>query len=196
VEPRGNQLPEFLAGATPDLIARRENENLVIEVKRSPTEADREQLSTIADRISRQPGWRFILMAPRATDDTTELTSSDESAIHELLREADIVSRLNLPASALMSAWAAAEGAVRLRLSRSGIPVPRADTATLVRTLASEGLITDDDFHLLNDAYQLRSAVAHGRQPVRDEIASRAERTARDLVQFASRVLSELRSAA
>jgi hypothetical protein len=159
---------------------------------------DRQQLSVIAQRIAQQPGWQFVLMAPRTADDTemTELTVADESAIRELLKEADAISQLNMPAAALMSAWAATEGAVRLLLIRSDIRVDRGDTATLVRTLASEGLITDDDFRLLNDAYRFRSAIAHGRQPVRDEVASRAQRTTQDLVQFASRILTELRSAA
>jgi hypothetical protein len=198
VEPRGHELPDFLSDAAPDLIARRQHENIVIEAKRSPSKADREQISVIAARIAQQPGWQFVLMAPRAPDDTetTELTMADESAIRELLQEADAIARLNMPAAALMSAWAATEGAVRLLIIRSGIRVDRGDAATLVRALASEGLISDVDFHLLNDAHRFGGAIAHGRQAVRDEVASRAQRTTQDLVQFASRILTELRSAA
>ena len=198
VEPRGSELPAFLADATPDLIAHRENEHLVIEVTRSPKDADREQLGIIAERIARQAGWQFVLMAPRAQEetDTSELTTADESAIRELLKEADAISQLDMPAAALMAAWAAAEGAARLVITRSGIRVSRSDTASLVRTLASEGLITDDDFRLLNDAHRLRSAIAHGRQPVRGDAVSRAQKSTQDLIQFASRMLTELRSAA
>ena len=198
VEPRGSELPVFLADAMPDLIAHRENEHLVIEVKRSPKDADREQLRILAERIAQQAGWQFVLMAPGREEqsDTSELTTADESAIRELLKEADAISQLSMPAAALMSAWAAAEGAARLVITRSGIRVSRSDTASLVRTLASEGLITDEDFRLLNDARQLRSAIAHGRQPVRGDAASRAQQATRDLIQFASRMLAELRPAA
>src|SRR5207302_1651701 len=103
-------LPDFLTGATPDLIARRPGGSLVVEVKRSPTDVDHAQVQAIAQRIAKEPGWQFVLMAPGAPDenDPADITKVDEAAIRELLREASAVSQLDMPAAALMCAWAAA----------------------------------------------------------------------------------------
>lgn len=198
VEPRGADLPDFLSDATPDLIARRHDKNLVVEVKRFTRDVDQVQLKTIAQRIAKEPGWQFVLMAPGAADENgpSDVTTIDEAGVRELLREANAVSQLDVPAAALLCAWAAAEAAARLLITRSGIRVPRSDTATLMRSLVSEGMVTDDDFRLLNDAYSLRSSIAHGRSPVRNERANHVKQTTRALIAFASRMLTELPTAA
>jgi uncharacterized protein YutE (UPF0331/DUF86 family) len=198
VEPRGADLPDFLVGATPDLIARRQDRNVVVEVKRSPKDVDRNQVEAISQLIAKQPGWQLVLMAPGMPDeiDPAELTTVDEAAIRELIREADAVSQLGMPPAALMCAWAAAEAAARLLVTRSGIRSQRSDTASLIRTLVSEGMVTDDEFRLLNDSYRFRSAIAHGRSPIRDEVAHYAKQVTQELIAFASRMLTELRTAA
>src|ERR687895_149936 len=77
IEPRGSNLPAFMPDVTPDLIAHRGDEHLVIEVKGSPRDVDRGQLSAIAQRVATQPGWRFVLMASGPDSDATLGTGLD-----------------------------------------------------------------------------------------------------------------------
>src|SRR3954468_13607670 len=88
VEPREKDLPDFLRDATPDLIAEREGEHVVVEVKRSPSDVDRRQLDETSRRIAAHPGWRFVVMAS-APDVRPDELLLDEQGIQRQLREAN-----------------------------------------------------------------------------------------------------------
>lgn len=199
VEPRGQDLPSFLADSTPDMIARRANENVVIEVKSSPEYVDQAQVNAIAHRIAEEPGWQFVLMAPSPNRIAASgaLTTLDEEAIRRLLDEAITLAQSGHATAALMLAWSATEGIVRLLVTRHGLPVDRDDPSTLIRSLASEGYLSDDDFHILNETYRLRSAVAHGRVAVVGSAsADDAVNATQALARLSAGLLSELPASA
>ncbi|MEP6495914.1 MAG: hypothetical protein ABJF01_24755 [bacterium] len=198
VEPNGTDLPLFLAGAIPDMIARRANERLVIEVKNSPSEVDRAQVDTIAQRIANEPGWQFVLMAtgPQRTVDPPESIALDEAGIKGRLDEASALLNTGHVEAALMLAWAATEAVMRLLVAKHHLGIDRDDASTLIRSLVSEGYIDEDGFRLLNEAFRLRSAVAHGRRPIRGDVAADANKTARTLSQLSRSLLQELPASA
>jgi REase_AHJR-like len=176
IEPKGKDLPEFLADATPDMIANRANEYLVIEVKRAPKAVDPEQVAAISKRLAAHPGWRLVLMAPeppyRGID--SDLLTLDEQSIKDRFDEASTLIAQGHAEAALMLAWSATEALLRLIASRYKVKTDRLDPAALLRALASEGVLNSDDLHQLNSTYQMRSAFAHGLRPSRvdmDELA-------------------------
>jgi HEPN domain-containing protein len=196
LEPRGASLPDFISDATPDIIAHRGDEHLIIEVKGSPHQGDRGQLHAIARRVAEQPGWRFVLMATGPQPDTTpdsELNLLDEQSIRRRFDEANsLVERGHLEA-AFMLAWASIEALLRLLLVRDGLAPPRADPASLLRTAASEGLIGREEFARLNDAYRLRSAFVHGFRPSPGDYSREAVAATKALSTISESLLAELR---
>src|SRR3982750_3337660 len=149
VEPRGSDLPAFLAADAPDLIAQRDDEHLVIQVKQSPNVVDFPQLNSIRDRVSHQPGWRFVLMAAKPTGSdflTGNLAPLDEAGIKENLSQAESLAKSGYAAAALMLAWSATEGLLRLLLSDLPEGSVSVAPAFLVRSASSDGLIAADDF--------------------------------------------------
>jgi hypothetical protein len=198
VEPRGRDLPSFLAHATPDLIARRGDENLVVEVRRLRRDVDPTRLSAVAERVAREPGWRFVLMATRPEDATEdgELATLDEATLRQRLAEADALPEKGHPEAALMVAWAATEGIIRLLVARHRIPIERDDAPVLIRTLASEGYVDEHAFRELNDAFRLRSAVAHGRRSLEHGFTAEAHEATRALARHSQALLRELPASA
>ncbi len=62
--PEPDHLPEFLRGIAPDIIARSQSDNVVIEVKSHASLKGSNDLVSIAELVSGLPGWRFELVVP------------------------------------------------------------------------------------------------------------------------------------
>ena len=58
VEPSPRELPEFLRMLAPDMIARRDGENIVVEIKTS-SPASFEQVQRLARALEHRAGWRL-----------------------------------------------------------------------------------------------------------------------------------------
>jgi HEPN domain-containing protein len=198
VEPRGHDLPEFLRDATPDLIAQNSSEHIVIEVKRSPHDVDREQLNLLSQRIASQPAWRFVVMAdgPDSHPESAEATLLDEQSIKNRFKEANVLLELGHPEAALLLAWGSVEALLRLLATREGAPSPRTDPAALLRTAASEGLVNKEEFASLNQAFRLRSVLVHGLRPSSIDSAVEANRVTQSLSRISESLLAELRESA
>ncbi len=55
--PAPDRLPSFLRGVTPDIVARSDSDNVIIEVKRHASLKGSNDLVNLADRISGYPNW-------------------------------------------------------------------------------------------------------------------------------------------
>lgn len=116
------------------------------------------------------------------------LTPFDAAEIRQRLEEAHALQAAGHTEAALMLAWAAAEAALRLLAERESIPLRRPDTGTLLRELASEGVVDRDRFRQLSDYWRQRSAVAHG---FRTQAVGRPEEM-RDALRRFTELTSEL----
>jgi len=196
IEPRGAALPEFLAGTTPDMIATKDNEHVVVEVKSAPDRVDPEQVRQLANRISRRAGWRFVLMAPKPREQLLpgeDLRPLDDDSIRRRFDEARKLVSSGHVEAALLLAWTAAEATMRL-LSE---PSPdRPDTRSLLRRLASEGVLDQGTFAALNEAYRLRSSVAHGLTPVRGDVRGQIAAAVESLFVTSQSLLGDRRKSA
>lgn len=165
VEPSGPDLPPFLGDHRPDLIARRGDERLIIELKPALAEAQPELVRGLAERIEREPGWKFVLIATSPAEELLpgeQLPLLESPEVEQHLRQARLLLGSGQQEAALLLAWAAVEGQLRVLAKAEEIPLPRPDTLTLLRQLVSLGLVDREQYRLLTDAYKARSAVAHG----------------------------------
>jgi hypothetical protein len=115
IEPGPSFLPGKLARFRPDILARRGDENLVVEVKLTPDPAGGGEMRELAEAVRERPGWRFRLAtAPR--DLAAAPWTIEEAA--QRVDEAEALGREGHAELAVTLLVAAAE-AVGRRLGRS-----------------------------------------------------------------------------
>jgi len=166
VEPSGADLPDFVREYTPDLIAKRGKDCLIIEIKQPRPDAERDRIRAIAERVQSQPGWRFVLISPQERPPnviTAEAVQTpDDKYVRALAQDARRLLNEAHYEAALLLAWSAVEGAMRVAASRANVDVKRPDTWSLMRELVSVGLLDRHRYTQLSDVFRWRSALAHG----------------------------------
>jgi len=164
VEPRGSDLPEFLRDFQPDLIARGPAESVVVEVKLSTRTSAAERLRDIAEKVSRQPGWRFSLVFfnPEHPDEISEAQAAPLSLVEERARNATALFQAGQTEAAFLLFWSALEGVLRALADRAQLPLASLPTSTLIRELYSAGEISRDQFESLLSLLPARNRLVHG----------------------------------
>jgi REase_AHJR-like len=164
VEPEAPQLPGPLAGFRPDLVARKGDEVVVIEVK-SRASLDQPRLQELAEAVRGQPGWRFelVLLRPEPGPPGTKAWNAEDVAYN--LQQVEKLLRSSHQEAALLLAWSAAEATLRLLANRERLALEREDAPYLLKLLATRAVITREQHDRLWDVMELRNAVAHGHKP-------------------------------
>lgn len=146
---QGGGLPAFLEGFTPDLIAESERDRVVIEVARSDAVRGSNNLVEIAERVSREPGWRFELV----TISSAERVSASPA---EHMAFVENRARLVMSAGHADAAFIYVLGALQVLLqdlaSQHGLRVTKASFTKIVRDLVSRGVISREVFDGLEKA--------------------------------------------
>jgi uncharacterized protein YutE (UPF0331/DUF86 family) len=189
VEPRPEQLPEFLAGFRPDLVARGPNESVVVEVKVGTRTAASERFRELAETIQRQPGWRFSLVVidPRSDEvapPTQQLLARQE--IVDRLGRANELLKTGATDAAFLLMWVAVEALLRHIATREGLPLERVPSSSLMKELFSLGILSRSELEVAQRAFSVRNALVHG------FTTTRLDETSRELAQFAQKLLLEL----
>ena len=165
IEPSGEQLPPFLEGFRPDLIARKDGESLVVEVKVGTRSSAIERYRDLAERVNAEPGWRLVV---HYVPERGPLEIPEEGAALEFEEIADRIGRSDeLHAAgdsdaALVVLWTAVEALLRQHARRDAIPVETLPSNALVKELYSAGEISMEQFDVLEKALKLRNSAAHG----------------------------------
>jgi uncharacterized protein YutE (UPF0331/DUF86 family) len=189
VEPRPEQLPEFLAGFRPDLVARGPNESVVVEVKVGTQTAASERFRELAETIQRQPGWRFSLVVidPRSDEvapPTQQLLARQE--IVDRLGRANELLKTGATDAAFLLMWVAVEALLRHIATREGLPLERVPSSSLMKELFSLGILSRSELEVAQRAFSVRNALVHG------FATTWLDETSRELAQFAPKLLLEL----
>jgi hypothetical protein len=167
--PSKADLPQFLQHFTPDMLAIRDHEKVVVEVaERSDLRKDA-SLSYVAAEVNSQPGWRFdlIVQSPDTSIDPV-FTASTEPTSDDILQLANTAERLVSAGeltAACMVAWSAVEAALRQIATTAGLDLESRAPRYLLNALATEGLIPQDDYSTLISVFRLRNTLAHGLKP-------------------------------
>lgn len=164
VAPRDSDLPEFLRGFQPDLMARGPAESVVVEVKLGTRASAAERLRDIAETVNRQPGWRFSLVYvnPEHPDEISEAQAAPLSLAEERARNAGALLQTGQTEAAFLLFWSALEGVLRTLAERAQLPLASLPTSTLFRELYSAGEITRDQFESLMHLLPTRNRLVHG----------------------------------
>ena len=161
---------DFVPGFRADLLARKDGETLVVEVKTSSSlsrEArNKTRIDDMLEKVGAKDGWSTVLhLVPER-----ERLRSPEGAepfgwedISPRFEDARRVLAAGFPDAALLLAWSAAESAVRLALVDEGIVIKRVTTSGYtIGSAVVNGAITLRDADLLDDVVKYRNAIIHG----------------------------------
>ena len=164
--PNPEDLPDFLRNYRPDMIARRGDEAVIIEVKSrfSLNSSSTQYLRNLTQAVEQHPGWRFELVMTNS-EDVTYSSKAERS-----LQQPEIETRLQVARhlatqhleSAILYSWSLVEATLRLVAEDEGLSLQRFDPLYLVKQLVIEGIVSRSEYQLLMDALSLRNAIAHG----------------------------------
>lgn len=178
-----NELP---SGYIPDLIFRRGDEVIVVELKPAVVHLPLEHLRYIKEAVEKRPNWQFKLyVIPPPLEG--QLPHENIQDADKLLERAQRLNRNGELEAASVLLWMAIETALRTLLTnRQSRPNPGVSGMSMARTLASFGELSDEEIRRINQAAQMRNTSAHGyRVEPREPLPSEIIRLARKLVEKA-----------
>lgn len=164
--PNPEELPDFLNKYRPDMIVRRGEENVVIEVKSrsSLNSSSNQDLRNLAQAVEKHPGWRFELVMTNPEDIMYSLKAEGSLQEHEIESQLQVARQLitQHPESAILYSWSLVEATLRLIAQKEELSLQRFDPLYLVKQLAIEGVISKSEYQLLMNSLLLRNSIAHG----------------------------------
>ena len=157
---------DFLPGFHADLIARKDDEVRVIEVKTRSSLAANPQIGEMARIVDEKRGWTFELRLvgePHRPDIPKDGQPSKATDIDERTDEAKRALAAGLPGAALLLAWSAVEASARRAVVAEGIAEERvAAGGNALDQAVFLGIISRDDYRRLTEVRKQRNALAHG----------------------------------
>jgi hypothetical protein len=164
IEPIGGALPPFLQGFRPDLIAKRPGDNVVVEVKVGTQTSVAERLREVAERVSKEPGWRFsvVFADPDRADPIVDGTTTPLALLERRVNDAHQLIAAGQNEGAFLLLWSALEGVLRLLSERAQLPLTSLPPSMLIRELYSAGELGRDHFEGLMQLLPIRNQLAHG----------------------------------
>jgi hypothetical protein len=162
VQPGVGDMPEFLAGFEPDLIATGSGESVVVEVKARREVENEQTLAAIEAALRNRPGWRFELVIDGSERDLGSLLGTPQ--IWTSLDEANELQQGGHFIASFLLLWSATEGILRLLATRENVDLESLAPGYVTTRLYTLGLIGREQYRVLNEALQLRNQAAHGFQ--------------------------------
>jgi hypothetical protein len=165
-EPSPDLLPFDLEFHQPDLVAKKGQGGVVVDVRESFSAISIGRMVSVAEEVSRHPGWRFLLVT---LDDVDEqgipTTESELLTWEEIYRGVDEVGNLisgNAKVPAMLYLGRIFEAALRRRAIDDNIPVERFPELELLLEMYTFGEIPIHQLDTLEEFLQKRKRVAHG----------------------------------
>lgn len=146
---------DFLPGFHVDLVARKDDEVRVIEVKSRTSLAATPKLNELAEILYSKPGWSYDLLLigePEKLESPEGAQPFAEEEIRRRLAEAEAVLEKG-----------SGKAVIRNLIETEGIAITRVTTAAYVLDMAvMHGIISREDYGYLTDMMKYRNAIAHG----------------------------------
>lgn len=165
VEPKDQELPSFLGGFHPDLVAIGPQDSVVVEVKIGTETAASERFRELVETIQQQPGWRFSLVVvdPRTDEVAPSIQPLlDIPHITGRLREAEELYGQDMKDAAFIVLWLSIEAILRHLAIKENLPLERVPSSALFKELYSMGLISNQTLNICLRALTVRNAIVHG----------------------------------
>lgn len=159
-------LLDFLPGFRADLVARKDGETRVIEIKHRSALTANPIMQELSRVINAKPGWSFELQLvgePEKRDAPVGAKPFTAKNIHRRIAEAEKARIAGFGAAAFLLAWSAAEAVLRELVAAEGVTIERITTAAYILDYAVyQGVIAREDYNRLTALMAYRNALIHG----------------------------------
>lgn len=172
-QPRGESLPPFLRGFAPDLIAMKDDDHAVIEIKTAEALRGSNEIKELAAAVETHRGWRFELISLGLHKDAN-LAAPSESGLEHLLDAAVTAHESGQRELSLIYLVSLLDELVRDAAIQHRLRGRDRSTHAIIADLAFQGIIGGTTADVLDQAWDWRNAIVHGRataeRPSREEI--------------------------
>lgn len=165
INPKQSELPQFLKGFEPDIIAKNEIESVVIEVKTKGNISELKQFESLANIISQKKNWRFELVFTNPIEQTIHSGFRNELSIEKQKTRITEIKQLMLQHhydAAFLLGWATLEAAIRMKLNYEKSEALNKPTLSIIKTIYSLGYINQHDYRNLEKLNSQRNYLIHG----------------------------------
>ena len=179
---------DFMPGFHADVLARKDGDVKVIEVKSRSSLAATPEVVELADILDAKPGWSFTLHLVGEPERNNAPPGAQRFGGAEILQRIDDAQQLldsGCSEPAFLLAWSACEAAIRKLIADEGVSDDRITTAGYVLDQATHlGLIEREDYFRLSDVVRYGNAIMHGfsHDGFGDELVVELLETARSLL--------------
>ncbi len=167
IQPSQSQLPNFIKGFEPDIIARHKNENVLIEVKTRQDKSEIQKFESIINEINKRENWRFEVIFTNTKETTLNANKFDtlsNTQIAERINEINKLIQYKSFEAAFLLGWSTLEAVIRQKLNNENKDISDRTTLSVIKTIFSLGLLNQNDYRTLQITNNLRNTLIHGFQ--------------------------------
>lgn len=164
IEPDTSMIPFDLQNYRPDIFATNNKENLIIEVKSRSTPRTVERYRQIAETVSKQKNWRFMLTTvdDKYQSERTEIkTDFDTEALPKILHKLDRLFETESYDLALPYLWSVYISGMRTVGYKHGVPIDATADKSVLNYMYSLGEISNEEFEKSLFFLNLRKQLIH-----------------------------------
>lgn len=168
VNPEPKDIPFDLGTYRPNLIAQKnETEGYIIEFNGSARQTSIDRLKEIAEIVSENTGWRFLLITEEDAllkDNAKEVNLLSWEQIFRRRSQSDRLISLGENEGAFLSLWVIIEAILRRRAEEVTIPIERFPTVSLIKHMYSQGELSIEEYDRSILLLSVRNRFIHGFQ--------------------------------
>lgn len=168
VNPEPKDIPFDLGTYRPNLIAQKnETEGYIIEFNGSARQTSIDRLKEIAEIVSENTGWRFLLITEEDAllkDNAKEVNLLSWEQIFRRRSQSDRLISLGENEGAFLSLWVIIEAILRRRAEEVTIPIERFPTVSLIKHMYSQGELSIEEYDRSMLLLSVRNRFIHGFQ--------------------------------
>ena len=168
VDPEPEDIPFNLGTYRPNLIAKKnEAEGYIIEFNAAGRQPSIDRLKEIAEIVSENTGWRFLLITEEDALPTDNSKEVHLLSREEILRRKNLGNRLILLGeneAAFLSLWTVIEALLRKRAEEVNIPIERGSPLSLIKHMYSQGELSMEEYDRAMLLLSVRNRLIHGFQ--------------------------------
>jgi len=167
VEPEPEDIPFDLGIYRPNLIVKKnEAEGYIIEFNGSGRQKSIDRLKEIAEIVSENTGWRFLLITEEDAllKDNAQVNLLSWEQIFSRRSQSERLISLGEEEGAFLLLWVIIEALLRRRAEEVSIPIERSPTVSLIKHMYSQGELSIQEYDRAMLLKSLRNRFIHGFQ--------------------------------
>jgi hypothetical protein len=168
VDPEPEDIPFDLGTYRPNLIVKKnEAEGYIIEFNGSGRQTSIDRLKEIAEIVSENTGWRFLLITEEDAllkDNSNEVNLLSWQQIFTRKSQSERLISLGENEGAFLLLWVIIEALLRRRAEEVSIPIEKFPTLSLIKHMYSQGELSIQEYDRAMLLKSLRNRFIHGFQ--------------------------------